>query len=67
MVNDRVLIPAGTYIQGKISHVVHAGRIERPGGTAACIYFDDLSQRLYGDAARFRGEHAGCRRQGREG
>lgn len=26
VLNDRILIPAGTYIQGKISHTEHAGR-----------------------------------------
>src|ERR1700732_5633890 len=26
VVNDRILVPAGTYIQGKISRVQHAGR-----------------------------------------
>jgi hypothetical protein len=28
VVNDRVLVPAGTYIQGKISHVERAGRMK---------------------------------------
>lgn len=28
VVNERVLIPAGTYIQGKISHVARAGRVK---------------------------------------
>ncbi len=27
--NDRILIPAGTYIQGKISHTEHAGRSKK--------------------------------------
>jgi hypothetical protein len=29
VVNDRILVPAGTYIQGKISRVQHAGRSKR--------------------------------------
>jgi len=29
VLNDRILIPAGTYIQGKISHVEQAGRSKR--------------------------------------
>jgi len=29
VVNERVLVPAGTYIQGKISHVEHAGRSKK--------------------------------------
>ena len=29
VVNDRILIPAGTYIQGKISHTEHAGRSKK--------------------------------------
>ena len=28
VVNDRMLVPAGTYIQGKISHVQRAGRVK---------------------------------------
>lgn len=29
VVNDRILIPAGTYIQGKISHLEHPGRSKK--------------------------------------
>jgi type IV secretion system protein VirB10 len=29
VLNDRILIPAGTYIQGKISHTEHAGRSKK--------------------------------------
>jgi type IV secretion system protein VirB10 len=29
VMNDRILIPAGTYIQGKISHTEHAGRSKK--------------------------------------
>jgi type IV secretion system protein VirB10 len=29
VVNDRVLVPAGTYIQGKIMHTEHAGRSQK--------------------------------------
>ena len=29
VVNDRILIPAGTYIQGKIMHTEHAGRSQK--------------------------------------
>ena len=29
VLNDRMLIPAGTYIQGKIMHAEHAGRSKR--------------------------------------
>jgi len=29
VVNDRMLVPAGTYIQGKISHTEHAGRSKK--------------------------------------
>jgi len=29
VVNDRILVPAGTYIQGKISHTEHAGRSKK--------------------------------------
>ena len=28
VMNDRILVPAGTYIQGKISRVQHAGRMK---------------------------------------
>ena len=28
MVNERVIVPAGTYIQGKITHVQRAGRVK---------------------------------------
>jgi len=29
VLNDRVLVPAGTYVQGKISHTEHAGRMKQ--------------------------------------
>src|SRR5499427_6226396 len=29
VLNDRVLIPAGTYVQGKITHTEHAGRSKK--------------------------------------
>ena len=41
VVNDRVLIPAGTYIQGKISHVVHPGRIVK-GRAALLMHFTSM-------------------------
>ena len=31
VVNDRMLIPAGTYIQGKITHTEHPGRSKKAG------------------------------------
>ena len=40
VVNDRVLIPAGTYIQGKISHVVHPGRMK--GRAALLMHFTSM-------------------------
>jgi hypothetical protein len=38
--NDRVLIPAGTYVQGKISHVQRAGRIK--GRAEVLMHFTTL-------------------------
>ena len=54
VVNDRILVPAGTYIQGKIRAYEHAGTVEEAGGTSAALHVDDLSQRLYRDVARRR-------------
>ncbi len=39
--NDRVLIPAGTYIQGKISHVEHSKRGFK-GGAGLLIHFTSM-------------------------
>lgn len=39
--NDRILIPAGTYIQGKISHVEHAKRGFK-GGAGLLIHFTSM-------------------------
>jgi type IV secretion system protein VirB10 len=41
VVNNRILIPAGTYIQGKISHTEHAGRSKKPNFDP--LHIDDLS------------------------
>ena len=38
--NDRILIPAGTYVQGKISHVERAGRIK--GRAEVLMHFTTL-------------------------
>ena len=40
VMNDRVLIPAGTYVQGKIVHVQRAGRIK--GRAEVLIHFTTL-------------------------
>ena len=40
VLNDRVLIPAGTYVQGKISHVQRAGRIK--GRAEVLMHFTTL-------------------------
>ena len=58
VVNDRILMPAGTYIQGKIMHTEHAGPVEEARGDSDPLHFDDLSHRVHGDAARVGGEHA---------
>lgn len=41
VLNDRILIPAGTYIQGKISHVEHSRRGLK-GGAALLIHFTSM-------------------------
>jgi type IV secretion system protein VirB10 len=38
--NDRVLIPAGTFVQGRISHIQHAGRIK--GRAEVLIHFTSM-------------------------
>jgi len=40
VLNDRILVPAGTYIQGKISHVERAGRVK--GRAELLIHFTSL-------------------------
>jgi len=40
VVNDRMLIPAGTYIQGKISRVEHPGRMK--GRAALLLHFTSM-------------------------
>jgi len=40
VLNDRVLVPAGTYVQGKISHVERAGRMK--GRAEILIHFTSL-------------------------
>jgi type IV secretion system protein VirB10 len=40
VMNDRVLIPAGTYVQGKITHVQRAGRIK--GRAEVLMHFTTL-------------------------
>ena len=40
VMNDRVLIPAGTYIQGKIAHVERAGRVK--GRAELLIHFTSM-------------------------
>jgi len=40
VLNDRVLVPAGTYVQGKISHVERAGRVK--GRAEILIHFTSL-------------------------
>lgn len=40
VVNDRVLVPAGTYIQGKISHVERAGRVR--GRSELLVHFTSM-------------------------
>ena len=41
VVNDRILIPAGTYIQGRISHVQHSKRGFK-GGAALLVHFTSM-------------------------
>jgi hypothetical protein len=40
VLNDRILVPAGTYIQGRISHVEHPGRMK--GRAEMLIHFTSL-------------------------
>jgi len=40
VLNDRVLVPAGTYIQGKISHVEHPGRMK--GRASLLMHFTSM-------------------------
>jgi hypothetical protein len=40
VLNDRILVPAGTYIQGRISHVERAGRVK--GRAELLIHFTSL-------------------------
>lgn len=40
VLNDRILIPAGTYVQGKISHVQRAGRLK--GRAEVLMHFTTL-------------------------
>ena len=40
VLNDRILVPAGTYIQGKITHVERAGRVK--GRAEILIHFTSL-------------------------
>ncbi len=40
VLNDRILIPAGTYVQGKISHVQRAGRVK--GRAEVLMHFTTL-------------------------
>jgi type IV secretory pathway VirB10-like protein len=40
VVNDRVLIPAGTYVQGRISHIQQAGRVK--GRAEVLMHFTTL-------------------------
>lgn len=40
VLNDRILVPAGTYIQGRISHVQRAGRVN--GRAEILIHFTSL-------------------------
>jgi hypothetical protein len=40
VLNDRILVPAGTYIQGRISHVERAGRVK--GRAEILIHFTSL-------------------------
>jgi len=40
VINDRVVIPAGTYVQGKISHVQRAGRVK--GRAEVLMHFTSL-------------------------
>jgi hypothetical protein len=40
VMNDKVLVPAGTYVQGRISHVLKAGRVK--GRAEILIHFTTL-------------------------
>jgi len=40
VINEKVLVPAGTYVQGKISHVQRAGRVK--GRAEVLIHFTSL-------------------------
>ena len=70
VINDRVLVPAGTYVQGRISSVKRAGRVHGRAESAHAFHQPDLSQRLH-DLASWVGRecsrtgHACCQRQGR--
>jgi len=58
VVDNRVIIPEGSYIQGKIAHVERAGHGKGRAEIPDALYFDDLSQRIYRDAAGLGGEYA---------
>ena len=58
VVNDRIVVPSGTYIQEDYAYGA-PGAVEEAGGDFDPLYDDDLSERVYGDAAGVGGEHAG--------
>jgi hypothetical protein len=50
VMNDRIVIPAGTYVQER-SRTPSCGAVEETRRNSSPFYVDDLSDRLYGDAA----------------
>jgi hypothetical protein len=58
VLNERVLVPAGTYIQGKIMQHRARGAGLEAGGNPDSFHVDDLSDRLYRDVSGIGGEHA---------
>ena len=47
VVDDHIVIPAGTYVQGKISQIKPAGQPQGPRRSAGALHDSDLSQRIH--------------------
>ncbi len=52
VINDRIVIPAGTYVQGRISERQAGWTNQGPGRSPDALQHAYLSQRLHGGAAR---------------
>ena len=57
VINERIVIPAGTYVQGRISNVKRGGHIKGPRRSSHALQHSHLSQRLHRGAA---GRHREC-------